>query len=57
MECAEAGNVYTLISKNSPRTVEFKKLGEKSIQFIAGCVIFAIEYLHEHKIMYRDLKP
>ena len=57
MECATGGDTYSLIKKNSPKLNEYRALGEKAIQFIAGCVILGLEYLHKNKIMYRDLKP
>lgn len=57
MEWAEGGDTYTFIRASSPRIKMFKSLGEEAIRFILGCVILGLEYLHEKKIIYRDLKP
>ena len=57
MEWAEGGDTYTFIRPSSPRVKMFKSLAEEAIRFILGCVILGLEYLHEKKIIYRDLKP
>ena len=62
MECASAGDTYSLIKKGSQRSVnykaiDYKGIGESAVQFIAGCVILGLEFLHKNNYMYRDLKP
>lgn len=57
MECASGGDTYSLIKKGSPKTPEYKNLGEKAVRFIAACVIEGLEFLHKNNYMYRDLKP
>lgn len=31
--------------------------GKKKTQFYIGCLVLALEHLHEKNIIYRDLKP
>ncbi len=34
-----------------------KRFKESEVAFYAAEIILALEYLHEHRIIYRDLKP
>ena len=57
MEWAEGGDSFSFIKKNSKRKALFRETGEDGIRFLLGCVIFALEYLHNRGILYIDLKP
>jgi protein kinase A len=57
MELAEGGDTYSLIKNGSVRIPTYKKLGEKAIRFILGCLVLGMQYLHSKHIVYRDLKP
>jgi len=37
--------------------IEKEKLSENTARFVIAQLVLAIEYLHKHKILYRDLKP
>lgn len=50
LEACLGGEVWTILRKKT-------KLSEYAVQFIFGCVLEAIEYLHIRGIIYRDLKP
>lgn len=57
MEYAIGGDTYSLFQQGSFKFSCYKNLGEASVKFIAGCVILALECLHDNNYMYRDLKP
>lgn len=57
MEFAEGGDCYSLIKEGSKRESLFKKTGESGVRFIMGCVILALEELHDKGVLYGDLKP
>ena len=49
MEVCEYGNLFSVIRKK-------RYFPEDQTKFYLGCVIEALDYLHKHKIAYRDLK-
>lgn len=64
MECGNGGSLDSFLNikkttnaKKNMRAIKFKNLGEYGIKFVAANVILGIEHLHNHNIMYRDLKP
>ena len=50
MEACLGGEVWTILRDRGC-------FDESIARFITACVLQAIEYLHSHKIIYRDLKP
>ncbi|CAL8106642.1 unnamed protein product [Orchesella dallaii] len=50
MEACLGGEVWTVLRDKS-------SFDDSISRFIAGCVLQALEYLHEREIVYRDLKP
>lgn len=50
MEPCLGGDVWTQLQQH-------KQFTEPTAQFVAGCVVEALEYLHTRNIIYRDLKP
>lgn len=64
MECGSGGSLDSFLNikktsnpKKNMRAIKFKGLGEYGIKFVASNIILGIEHLHQHNIMYRDLKP
>jgi len=49
-EYAEGGDVFTLLRK-------LKRFDAQSAQFYTAQTVLALEHLHKHHIVYRDLKP
>lgn len=41
----------------APQVKVLKGLNESLARFYVGSIVLALEYLHEHSIVYRDLKP
>ncbi|XP_063918225.1 cGMP-dependent protein kinase, isozyme 1-like [Zophobas morio] len=52
LEPCLGGDLWNHLHKHKPRQFE-----DQVAQFYAGCVIEAFAYLHERRIVYRDLKP
>lgn len=50
LDACLGGEVWTMIQNQGP-------FNERQSQFVVGCVIEAIDYLHSWGIVYRDLKP
>ena len=53
MEYGYGGELYTLIHSNK----KYGKLNEGAVLFYTAEIACALNYLHELKIAYRDLKP
>lgn len=56
MEAALGGDLYRLIHDHCELFTDDSPRGS-SAAFYTGCVIAALEHMHERKIIYRDLKP
>lgn len=52
LEPCLGGDLWILLHKQKPRRFE-----EVYAQFYVACVLEAFDYLHERRIVYRDLKP
>ena len=50
IEFVQGGDFFSLLRHNGC-------LPEKIVKFYAACVVAALQYLHSHGIIYRDLKP
>ena len=50
LDLLSGGDLFTHITK-------FGKFKESRARFYAAEIVLALEHLHEHKILYRDLKP
>merc|ERR1719329_41848 len=51
LEPSLGGELHTIYNR-------FNLYGKEShARFYAGCVVFALQHLHERHIIYRDLKP
>lgn len=57
MDWAQGGDIYSFIKPNSSKKGLFLHSGEPGIRFILGCVVLGLQYLHQHHIVYCDLKP
>ena len=64
MECGNGGSLDSFLNikkttnpRKNMRAIKFKNLGEDGIKFVSANIILGIEHLHNHNIMYRDLKP
>lgn len=55
LECANGGHLFHLLSENPDVLLDDQPKGAAAM-FYVGSVIYALEYLHERKIAYRDLK-
>lgn len=55
LEYCPGGELFTLISNYKRNTGS--GLGPKTCQYYAACVILALDHLHQHKVIYKDLKP
>lgn len=49
-EYVEGPDLYTVLS-------EQVRLSEAEVRFYASCLLLALEHLHRHHVLYRDLKP
>lgn len=56
LEAALGGDLYGMFSSHQELFLQDQPRGSTSA-FFGGCVIAALEHLHERKIIYRDLKP
>ncbi|CAJ1382029.1 unnamed protein product [Effrenium voratum] len=56
LEAALGGDLYGMFNSHQEIFLNDEPRGSTSA-FYAGCVIAALEHLHERKIIYRDLKP
>jgi cGMP-dependent protein kinase len=52
LEPCLGGDLWSLLHKQNPR-----RFDDNAAKFYAGCVVEAFAYLHERRIVYRDLKP
>ena len=50
MEACLGGDVFTALQK-------YRKFTEDTARFMTGCVVEALQFLHEQGFVYRDLKP
>jgi cGMP-dependent protein kinase len=50
LELCLGGELFTVLRARTA-------FDEKTARFYAGCVILAFEHMHDHDIIYRDLKP
>jgi len=49
-EYVEGPDLFSVLS-------ERVQLSEGEVRFYVGCLLLALEHLHEHRVLYRDLKP
>lgn len=50
LEYCQGGELFTLLSRKH-------RLKENQARFYAAQILLALEHLHNHKVLYRDLKP
>ena len=52
LECVPGGELFQLLAQRRTGTVP-----SDHARFYGACVVDAFSYMHENKIVYRDLKP
>nr|CAD7463469.1 unnamed protein product [Timema tahoe] len=50
MEPCLGGDLFTTLQR-------YKKFQEETVRFVVGCVVEALQFLHDRGFIYRDLKP
>jgi protein kinase A len=57
MELADRGDLFRLVSAACIRNHDKRGLDEPTAQFFMAEIVAGVAFLHEHDIIYRDLKP
>ena len=57
MELSEGGDLRYHLFKNKTFNEVETSNHYQILEFLAACIIIALEYIHSHNIIHRDLKP
>lgn len=56
MPVAEGGDLTSFLQKWRGKGNQFRKLGEQGVRMVLAGIVLGLEYLHERKYIYCDLK-